>query len=145
VGAELLIETLPRYLADELAPRPQPEAGVTYAPRLRKSDGLLAWERSALALERQVRAYDPWPGTFTFWEQRRFKVLEAAARPEWCGSAAPGTVIELPDGVGVATGEGALKLVRIQMAGKRPMRVEPFLQGHRDFVGSHLGSRDGSV
>jgi methionyl-tRNA formyltransferase len=110
---------------------------------LQKSDGLLVWDRPARALERQVRAYDPWPGTFTFWRGRRFKVLEATARPQWRGDEVPGTVVDLADGVGVATEEGALKLERIQLAGKRPMNVRPFLQGHQDFVGSRLGAQEG--
>ena len=65
VGADLLIRVLPAYLAGDLIPQPQPEAGVTYAEQLRKEDGRIDWQRSAAELDRQVRAFTPWPGVFT--------------------------------------------------------------------------------
>jgi methionyl-tRNA formyltransferase len=91
-------------------------------------------------LDRKIRAFTPWPGTFTFWEGKRLKVLEAAPLPGWEGDADPGTVVELDGGVGVATGEGALQLGEVQLAGKRAMAVGPFVRGRREFVGSVLGS-----
>jgi len=139
VGAELLAETLPAYLAEGLEPRPQPEGGVTFADRLEKDEGEIDWSRSAVEIDRKIRAFTPWPGTFTFWDGRRLKVLEASPLPDWRGDAEPGTVVELDDGAGVATGEGALRLEGIQLAGKRAMAVEVFLRGARDFVGSRLG------
>jgi len=138
LGAELLVETLPRYLAGELVPQPQPEQGVTYARRLHKADGLLDWSRPAIELERQVRAFAPWPGTFTMWRGRRLKVLRATPLPGWQGDAPPGTVVALPGGIAVAAGEGALRLESVQMAGKRPMDATTFARGQRDFVGSRL-------
>jgi len=139
LGVALLMETLPAYLARELQARPQPEEEATYARQLRKEDGRLDWSRSAVELERQVRAFTPWPGTFTTWRGRRLKVLRAAPLPGWRGDAPPGAVIALADGAAVATGEGALRLERVQLAGKRPMDITPFLHGQRDFVGSRLG------
>ncbi len=140
LGAKLLIETLPAYLAGDLPPRPQPEEGVTYAEQLRKEDGLLDWSRPAVELDWQMRAFTPWPSVFTFWRGRRLKVLWATPLPDWCGDAPPGTVIALTDGAAVAAGKGALRLERVQLAGKRAMDVEVFLQGQRDFVGSRLDS-----
>ena len=139
MGAELLVETLPAYLAGGLPPRPQPEGGATYARQLRKEDGLLDWSRPADELARQVRAFTPWPGPFTTWRGRRLKVLRSAPLPGWRGETPPGTVVALADGVAVATGEGALRLEKVQLAGKRPMDSAIFIRGQRDFVGSRLG------
>jgi methionyl-tRNA formyltransferase len=138
LGAELLLEALPAYLAGDLLPRPQPAEGATYAGQLRKEDGRLDWACAAIELDRRVRAFTPWPGAFTTWRGRRLKVLRAAPSPEWRGDAPPGTVFALADGLAVATGEGALRLEEVQLAGKRPIDVTAFLRGQRDFLGSQL-------
>jgi methionyl-tRNA formyltransferase len=143
LGAELLVETLPAYLEGTLLPQPQPEEGVTYAGQLRKEDGLLDWSCPAVELDRRVRAFHPWPGAFTFWQGQMLKVLRAAPLLAWRGDAPPGAVLALADGVAVATGEGALRLERVQLAGRRPMDVALFLRGQRDFVGSRLGTTAG--
>jgi methionyl-tRNA formyltransferase len=143
LGARLLVETLPGYLAGTLQPYPQPGQGVTYADRLRKEDGKLEWSRSAGELARRARAFSPWPSTYTVWEGQRLKVLEATPVPGWRGDAPPGTVVTLPGGVGVAAGEGALRLETVQLAGKRPMDIGAFVRGQRDFVGSLLGQGRG--
>ena len=140
VGAELLIETLPPYLAGELIPWPQPEAGVTYAERLRKEDGRIDWQRSAVEIDQQVRAVTPWPGAFTTLQGKHFKVLKATPLPSWKGDAPPGTIAALADGgCAVATGQGAVRLEEVQLAGKRPMDIEAFLCGQRECVGTCLG------
>lgn len=139
IGADLLMETLPAYLAGDLPPWPQPEEGVTYAGQLRKEDGQLDWSLPAAALDRRVRAFTPWPGACTAWDGRSLKVLRATPLPCWRGDAPPGTVVVLAGGVAVAAGEGALRLEEIQLAGKRPMDVAAFLRGQRDFIGSRLG------
>ena len=142
LGAELLVETLPPYLAGDMLPRPQPEEGVTYARQLRKQDGQLDWSRPAIELERRVRAFNPWPGAFTTWRGQRLKVLQAIPLPGWRGDAPPGTFIALDDDgtIAVATGEGALHLQEVQLAGKQVMDIAAFLCGQRDCVGSCLGA-----
>jgi methionyl-tRNA formyltransferase len=138
LGAELLVETLPPYLAGTLLPWPQPEEGMTYAGQLCKEDGLLDWSRPAVELDRRIRAFTPWPGAFTFWRGRRLKVLRAAPLPDWRGGAPPGCVVALTDGAVVATGKGALRLEQVQLAGKRVMDIEVFLCGQQDCAGSQL-------
>ena len=138
MGAELLVETLVAYLAGSLLPRSQPDEGATYAGQLRKEDGRLDWSCPAVELDRRVRAFSPWPGAFTMWRGRRLKVLRAVPLPAWRGGVSPGTVVALAGGVVVATGEGALRLEEVQLAGKRPMDIGAFLRGQRDFVGSRL-------
>ncbi len=139
LGAELLVETLPVYLAGELAPQPQPEEGVTYAEQISKQDGLLDWSRPAVELARQVRAFTPWPSAFTTWRGKRLKIVRATPLPDWRGDRSPGAVVALADGYAVVTGEGALRLEEVQLAGKRSMDIAAFLCGQRDCVGSRLG------
>jgi methionyl-tRNA formyltransferase len=139
VGAELLAETLPLYVAGDLEPRRQADEKATFADQLRKEDGEMDWSRPAVELDRKIRAFTPWPGTFTFWRGRRLKVLEASPLPEWRGDAEPGTVVEVEHGAAVATGEGTLRLEAVQLAGKRAMAMGPFLRGRRGFVGGRLG------
>ncbi len=133
-----LVETLVAYLAGSLLPRSQPGEGATYAGQLRKEDGCLDWSRPAVELDRRVRAFTPWPGVFTMWRGRRIKVLRAVPLPAWRGGLSPGTVVALAGEVVVATGEGALRLEEVQLAGKRPMDIGAFLRGQRDFVDSVL-------
>ena len=86
LGARLIL----RVLADPPPPVPQPDEGATYAPRLRREDGRIDWTRDAAALDRQVRAFTPWPGSFTMLGGRVLKVLAALAEP---GEGPPGTVL----------------------------------------------------
>jgi len=140
LGAELCLETLPRWVAGEITPQPQDEAGVTLAPPIDRCQGELDWGLPARVIDRQVRAYTPWPGTCTWYEGTRLKVLAAHPAP-WSGDEAPGRVVESPEGVGVVTGEGLLALEKVQLAGKRAMPADVFCRGQRDFVGAVLGPR----
>lgn len=137
-AAQLLMEVLPDYLAGNIRPVPQPEEGVTYCRPLTKRDGRLDWTRPATELERQVRAMTPWPGAFAFWEGQRVKVLQAALLPDWSGPERTGTVIPLGEGAAVVTGRGALQLLQVQLAGKKPLPIAAFLRGRRDFIGAVL-------
>ena len=142
LGAELLVSILPRYLAGEIVPQPQPAAGATYAPRLEKEAGEIDWHAAAVSIERAVRAYRPWPSAYTTWNGQRLKVLRARVGPAAEGATAdPGRVIAGGRGsAGVVTGDGVLWLEEVQLAGKRPMPVSAFLAGARGFVGARLGS-----
>ncbi len=140
LGANLLIETLPAWLAGEIAPRPQDDSQATYCGLVSKSDGRLDWKLSAEELARWVRAYFPWPTAFTDWQGKPLKVLRAAPLSDWRGEGQPGQVIELGDGAGVVTGESVLRLEKVQWAGKRAMAIKEFLRGQRGFVGSVLGA-----
>ncbi|MCS6909243.1 MAG: methionyl-tRNA formyltransferase [Anaerolineales bacterium] len=135
-GADLLLAALPTYLAGELEPQPQDEALATYAPQLRREDGHLDFTRSAVELERRVRALTPWPGAFALWQGRPLKVLRAAPAEGVRGE--PGEVLPLASGVAVACGDGALRLLEVQPAGKRAMPADDFARGARGFIGSRL-------
>ena len=139
LGAELLIGTLPGWIGGEIQAQPQDDALASYCQRLSKADGELDWTQTAQHLDRQVRAFSPWPGAYTTWQGQRLKVLRTRPRPEWLGEAGPGEVVELPDGVGVVTGQGLLELLEVQLAGKKPMAAGPFIRGQRLIVGEVLG------
>ena len=140
-GAKLLVDSLSPFLQGEIAPRPQDDAKATYAPRLTKEDGEIRWELPAETLWRQVRAYHPWPGSYTRWNGRLLKALEAVPLTA-VGADAPGRVVALerdaPAPVGVSTGEGVLGLRRVQLEGRRAVDAADFLKGHEGFVGSVL-------
>jgi methionyl-tRNA formyltransferase len=136
VGADLLVETLPVYLAGDLRPEAQDSSQATYAGQLRKEDGLLDWGQSAEALARRVRAFSPWPGAFALWQGQPLKILRARAMPE--SSAAPGLVVEAGQDIAVGTGAGVLVFEEVQPAGRRPMAAGAFARGARGFVGSVL-------
>lgn len=138
LAADLLMETLSLYLTGAIQPRPQPEEGVTYCRPLKKADGRLDWTRPAEELERQVRAVQPWPGAYTFWEDRLLKVLRAAVIPEDRAGELPGRVVSVGDGAAVVTGRGLLRLLEVQLAGRNPLPIDAFLRGQRGFVGSVL-------
>ncbi len=140
LGARLLLETLSAWLAGEIQAQPQDDSMATYCRPLKKEDGRLDWTQPAVHLDRQVRACDPWPGAYTTWQGQRLKVLRARAQPEWKGEALPGQVLRLDPGIGVATGQGVLELLQVQLAGKRPTAAEPFVRGQRDLVGGQLGA-----
>jgi methionyl-tRNA formyltransferase len=128
LGGVLVREELPRFLAGALTPRPQPQEGVTFARLMEKADGRLDWTRPAVELERRVRAFIPWPGAWTQLGTQLLKIWHAEVAP---GSGPPGTVLASQGALDVASGEGALRLLEVQPAGKRRMTAAEFLSGHR--------------
>jgi methionyl-tRNA formyltransferase len=139
LGADLLMETLPRWLAGKIEPRPQDHSQATYSRVITKEDGLIDWSQSAVEIWRRCRAYYPWPSTYTYWRGKLLKILRAEPLPNWSGEGEKGQVVALDDGLAVITGKGALLLGTVQLAGKRAMSIADFARGQRDFVGSVLG------
>jgi methionyl-tRNA formyltransferase len=131
LGAELLLETLPRYFSGELIPQPQSEEGATYAPMLKKEDGLLDFTRPAIELERRVRAYHPWPGAYFAWNGAQLKVHRAHIREEESPGVERRLTIEGYPALG--TSKGILILEEVQPAGKKSMSGKAFLAGARDW------------
>lgn len=135
LGARLLMETVAGLGRGTLAARPQDPAAATFAPMLRKEDGLIDWSRPALEIERRVRAFNPWPSAFTWWQGKRLKVHAATAAPDGeagtgTGAETPGTVVRAgAEGIRVATGDGALLLTELQLEGRKRMPAEAFLRG----------------
>jgi len=130
IGARLIL----RALVEAPPPRPQPDTGATYAQKLSRDDGRIDWTGDAETILRQVRALNPWPGTFTALGGETLKVLQSG-RAE--GSGEPGTVL---DGkLTVACGTGAVRLLTVQRPGRAAMDATAFLRGHRLSPGARLG------
>lgn len=120
LGADLTLQTL----RDPPAAAPQPAEGATYAPKLTRDSGRLDWTQTAAQLGRQVRAFTPWPGAWTVLGTETLKVLRAEPAP---GAGSPGMVLD--DGLLVACGQGALRLLRVQRPGRAPMEADALLRG----------------
>ena len=141
VGAHLIDETLLGWLRHEREPRPQDDDGATYFPRIKREEGEIDWHLPAVEIWRRVRAFNPWPGSYTTWQGRQLKILEAVpvsgdSAPE------PGKVVSL-DGreavLGVGTGDGVLGILTAQIEGRKAMPAADFLRGHRELPGASLG------
>ena len=138
-GAGVYMRTVERWLRGEIVPWQQDAGQSTWCDRLTKEQGRLDWHRSAEELARQVRAFDPWPGTFTEWQGAALNVLKAGAMPDWRGDVPAGTVVKDSGMLLVATGLGALRLDIVQLANRRALDAVTFANGARGFVGSLLG------
>ena len=125
LGARLIVEALEGLSTGHITPVPQTDAGATYADKLTREEGRLDWSRTAAELERQVRAFSPWPGAWFEHDSDRLKVTAAELAP---GSGAPGTVLD--DQLTVACGEGALRLLTVQREGRAPVAVADLLRGY---------------
>jgi methionyl-tRNA formyltransferase len=140
LGAQVLPGVLLAYLAGEILPRPQPEEGVTLAPSLKKAEGQIDWSRSAVEIDRQVRAFYPWPGTYTFLDGDMLKVIAGVYRPDKDTGNPPGTAVSENGELAIQTGDGLYMLEDVQPAGKRRMTGQAFLAGHPNVVGAVLSA-----
>jgi methionyl-tRNA formyltransferase len=140
LGAQILPGVLGQYVDGDITPQPQPEEGVTHAPTLDKDEGRIDWTASAAAVDRHVRAFDPWPGTFTFLDGGRIKVIAGTPLPGEDTGAAPGTLVAHGGGLAVQTGEGLYVLDVLQPAGKGRMAGEAYLAGHRNAIGKRFAA-----
>jgi methionyl-tRNA formyltransferase len=140
LGADLLCEMLPDWLVGNIEPQAQDDTLATYAPQLKKEQGLVNWDDPAEQIARQVRAFFPWPAAFTYWQGQPLKILRAAPGDQAgaAGNQLPGTVKATPHGLAVVTGRGVLYLKEVQPAGRRPMPADAFARGARGFVGARL-------
>jgi len=131
LGANLLIETLPDYLSGNITPQPQSEEGVTYAPMLKKEEGRLDFTRAAITLERQIRAFNPWPGTFMDFEGALLKIHKAHVEG---AVASVGQRLVYQEQPAVGARGGLLILDEVQPAGKKSMSGKSFLAGARHWL-----------
>ncbi|MDQ6862042.1 MAG: methionyl-tRNA formyltransferase [Verrucomicrobiota bacterium] len=134
-----------RQLAAGTAPRiPQPNSEATYAPKLEREHGHIDWNRSALAIERKIRAYDPWPGTYTTVADqngrgRKLKIYRAAIMAAEPGT--PGKIVSVSEnGIVIGCGEGALRLTDVQLEGKKRMSAAEFVRGQPWIASAQLAS-----
>lgn len=142
IGADLIREAIPAYVAGEVRPQDQSQEGITVTHRLMKENGKLEWTKPAMTLEREVRAHFAWPSSFTFVDGKQMQVLEASVTLDE-GRGEPGTIVELPGiagGVGVVTGKGVLGLHLLRLAGRPVIRARDLLRGNPGLLGSKLPS-----
>ena len=139
LGAVALRDAIEAMKAGRLTAQPQPAAGVTFAPRIERKHGRLDWTRPAVDLERQVRALAPAPSAYTTVRGKLLKIHRASAE-SGDASAGPGTVLSAgPGGLVAQTGDGSLRLLEVQLEGRKTLPVGAFLTGLPVPVGACLG------
>jgi methionyl-tRNA formyltransferase len=138
-GASLLLDTLARMERNLLPPQPQNGSLATYAPPLKKDDGLIDWSGSARNIYNLVRGTVPWPGAFTHLDRKRLKILKSAI-VEGSAQLPPGTVVRTgPEGIQVAAGSGCIALTEVQLENRSAMKAGEFVRGHPLPAGTRLG------
>ncbi|MBF0489135.1 MAG: methionyl-tRNA formyltransferase [Candidatus Omnitrophica bacterium] len=136
VGAKLLVKTLDAIASNRYTCTPQDKSKISYATKLTKELGHIAWDKSATEIERLIRGLKPWPGTFTHFKGKGLKILEATVVPIQ-GSA--GTVLDISkEGFVVACAQDALLVKRVHLEASKPVSAYDFVQGHRLAVGDQL-------
>ena len=136
LGAQLLSITIERTKAGDLRAVPQDHSRATYAPPLKKEDGHIHWEKGAGEIDRQVRAFNPWPGAFTKWGDRLVKIYRGEIRERTAEGKAGAVVWVGSDFVEVAAGEGSYLIKEVQLEGRKKMTLREFLSGHSISVGT---------
>ncbi|MCP4402131.1 MAG: methionyl-tRNA formyltransferase, partial [bacterium] len=147
VGAELLSDTLEQLEKGELERIPQNHELASYAPMLKKEDGRIDWNEPAKVIDRKVRGLFPWPGAYTYFQGKMVKLLEVA--PGECPSGMkkepqPGEVLELDSASGplIASGQGCLRILKIQPQNKKAMKCSDFCRGYHVTIGARLGQSE---
>jgi methionyl-tRNA formyltransferase len=135
LGAEALMAALPGIVDGTLKPQPQDDSQATYAHKLEKREARLDWDCSARELDRQIRAFNPWPVAQTGLDGKILRIWESSLQPG-VTTLLPGSVVAAgKEGIDVATGGGMLRIRRLQIPGKRAMSTADFLNAH-DLTGA---------
>jgi len=140
LGAKVLVETVPEYVAGRIKLRPQPAEGISYAPKIKKQDGQIDWSQPARAIWNRVRALVPWPGAYTHWRSPERPMLLKLWEAQVVGqSGAAGRILAAgKEGILVGSGSEGLRILALQPEGGRRMSAAEFLAGHRVEVGQEL-------
>jgi len=126
LGAQGLLQTLDQITKGNLHPQPQDDTLKTYARKITKEEALINWQRSAEELDREIRAFNPWPVAFTLWKDQKIRIWEARVLPELSLSVA-GTIVQASqDGIDIATGKGTLRILKLQLPGGKPISAREF-------------------
>ena len=138
-GARLIIEALDQLDRGTLRPMPQNHAEASYAPILKKEDGLIDWNQGAREIFNRIRGFNPWPGAFTYLKGMQLKIFRGEIIDEEARDV-PGKVIQSgPEGVKVATGKGFLLIREVQLEGRKKMPIREFLIGNKIPPGTQMG------
>jgi len=144
LGAVALLEALPDSIAGKITPQPQDARKASHTRMLKKEDGLITWERPASILARQVRAYTPWPSSYTYWRKKLLKIIVAHPLKVEVDSAIPAGTVTTHEEAGqrviaVVTESGLLIVKHLQLEGKKATNAAEFLRGYPQVVGEVLG------
>jgi len=138
IGAKLLLKTLDGLKSNSLQPHDQDETRVTFAPMIRKEDGVIDWTEPALTIERRVRAFTPWPSAYTHLNGKLLKVHRASPI-QTNRSGKPGEIVRADSGgFWIATGNGTLSLEEVQLENKKRLVGVEFIKGARIAAGDHV-------
>jgi methionyl-tRNA formyltransferase len=141
LGGRMIVEALELAACGGLRPQPQPAQGVTYAHKIEKAEAAVDWSQPADAIERRIRAFDPFPGASAQLRGEAVKLWQARALMQGGGSAAPGTIVALDEhGIGVACGQGRLEIAELQRPGGKRLDAAQFLRGFPLVVGDTFGT-----
>ena len=143
LGAELLVKILPKWLAGEIKPEAQDDAKTTYSKILKKDDGRINWSRPAEEIERMVRAFNPWPGTWTIWPTDTKIIRLRIEKADWIEDepplGSPGFVWQnsaFP--LLIKTGKGSLSVNTLTLESKKALAAKDFIRGHPRIIGTTL-------
>lgn len=139
ISADFVIETIKKYLTEKIKPMAQDSSLASYAKELTKSDGLINWSKPALYLEKFIRAMNPWPVAWTWWNGKQVKIISAQSQPIEINTYKPGKTFKYNAGLAVQCGQNALIIKSLQLEGKSALESEEFLRGHENFIGNILG------
>ena len=138
LGAGLLVETIPKWIAGKIKPREQDHKKATYSKIIKKEDGRICWSKSAKDIERQVRAFVPWPGSFFFWNNRRIEVTKGYDADSAKGKKRGEAFAMSADVLGVQTAQGVFIIEKLKLEGKNEITAKQFLNGYGDIIGATL-------
>lgn len=145
LGAPLMVEAIRKLMENPETGTTQDHSLATFCKLIAKGDGIINWNKTSVDIEREIRAFSPWPGSFTFSGEKKLNILEAALYGGEVGNFPAGTVVALDKqaGIIIKTGDSAIAVKRLQLQSKKPMDYKSFINGNRDFVGSILESASG--
>jgi methionyl-tRNA formyltransferase len=136
MSADFLVDSLKKYCAQELTEKKQDEKLSTYALKIKKEDALIDWNKEAQIIEREIRAYSPWPSSYFIWQDKKIKMIKAQYNDEQKEKA--GLVFSQKEDILISTKKGSLKILKIKPENKSEMSAKDFANGHPDFINSPL-------
>jgi len=141
LGGDIIVDTIPKWINNEIDPKTQNEEEASYTKILKKEDGKINWEMPAVQIERKVRAFNPWPGTWTLWDKARLRILKARVFKFPVKKKYPiGQILVVPQNeAAVQCNEDFLVLEELQLEGKKHLKSEEFLRGYQNFTKAVLG------
>jgi methionyl-tRNA formyltransferase len=141
-GAKLLIKTIPLWLEGKIEPKIQDDSKATFIDKIKKDDGKIDWNKTAEEIERQIRAFTPWPSALTFWQKSdkliQVKLLKAKVLKSDKEDQIAKTFLISPKEIGIQCGKDILVIEKLQLEGGKELSAEEFLRGHKDFINQTL-------